>query len=131
MHRIPLVNRGGFDQVPVVDEQKKLIGLVTVGNLLSKIAQNRAKSSDNVTKVMFTFNTSRFSLSLYYYVMTNLFSRPFTEITPDTKLADLEKFFEKNSAAFVTEKDQKTGISVVKHVVTKVDLLKYLLSAAN
>jgi cystathionine beta-synthase len=47
----------------------------------------------------------------------------FTEITDDTLLEDLTGFFEKNSAGVVTER----GGSKVKAVVTKVDLVSYLV----
>jgi cystathionine beta-synthase len=106
---LKIMNKGGFDQVPVVDEKKRMVGLVTVGNLLSKISKGRAKSTDPITNIMFHFDIKN----------------PFTEITLQTKLSDLKKFFEKNSAGFVTVKEN--GISIIKHVVTQVDLLQYLM----
>jgi len=108
---LSIINKGGFDQVPVVDEKKKMIGLITTGNLLSRVAKKRVHPSDPVSKAMMKFNTKR----------------SFAEITPDTKLADLQKFFEKNSAAFVTVREGPEGIPVVKKVVTKVDLLQYVM----
>jgi len=108
-HTLEVLRKGGFDQVPVVDEKKRMVGLVTVGNLLSKVSAGHVKPSDPVTKVMFHFDTKR----------------PFVEITLDTKLADLTNFFEHNSAAFVTV--QENDIPVVKKVVTKVDLLTFLM----
>lgn len=51
--------------------------------------------------------------------------REFVEITRDTKLADLNKFFEWNSAAVVTERVDKELRAVA--VVTKVDLLTWLV----
>jgi len=107
---LEVMNKGGFDQVPVVDERRRMIGLVTVGTLLSTVAHGRTKPSDPVTNAMFHFNTSR----------------PFQEITMNTKLNDLQKFFEQNHAAFVTEREAD-GTPVVKKVVTKVDLLTYLM----
>eukprot|EP01118_Nematostelium_gracile_P017599 TRINITY_DN7576_c0_g1_i1.p1 TRINITY_DN7576_c0_g1~~TRINITY_DN7576_c0_g1_i1.p1 ORF type:complete len:509 (-),score=195.31 TRINITY_DN7576_c0_g1_i1:71-1597(-) len=104
------LQKGGFDQVPVVDASKKMIGLVTIGNLLSKVAKGRASPEDDVTKVMFKFNTKRH----------------FVEITEETKLSDLEKFFDKSPAAFVTSRDN--GVPVVKKVVTKIDLLHFLFN---
>jgi cystathionine beta-synthase len=109
---LDILQKGGFDQVPVVDAKKKMIGLVTTGNLLSKVAKGRAKPTDPITSVMFTFNTKRV----------------FKEITPETKLSDLERFFEKSSAAFVTVREGPDSIPVVKKVDTKVDLLHYLFN---
>jgi cystathionine beta-synthase len=109
---LDILQKGGFDQVPVVDAKKKMIGLVTTGNLLSKVAKGRANPTDPITSVMFTFNTKR----------------TFKEITPETKLSDLERFFEKSSAAFVTVREGADNVPVVKKVVTKVDLLHYLFN---
>lgn len=103
---VDILNKGGFDQVPVVDATGRMIGLVTIGNLLSKIASKRASPKGPVTEAMFTFNVKR----------------KWEEITLDTKLSDLQKFFDRNSCAFVTEKDAK-----VTKVVSKVDLLQYLM----
>jgi len=109
---VDLLQKGGFDQVPVVDSHKKMIGLVTIGNLLSKVAKGRATPEDPITEVMYKFNTKR----------------AFKEITPETKLSDLERFFEKSPAAFVTLREGPDNIPVVKKVVTKVDLLHFLFN---
>jgi len=106
---LEVLTKGGFDQVPVVDEKKHMVGLATVGSLLSKVQNGRAKATDPVSSVMFHFDTKR----------------PFQEITPDTKLADLQTFFETNSAAFVTVREN--DVPVVKKVMTQVDLLSFLM----
>jgi cystathionine beta-synthase len=108
---LSILQKGGFDQVPVTDAKGKMVGLVTTGNLLSKVSQGRAKPTDPVTEVMYKFNTKR----------------QFQEITQETKLADLSKFFEKNHAAFVTVREGEAE-PVVKKVVTKVDLLNFLFN---
>jgi len=107
---LEIMQKGGFDQVPVVDSKKKMLGLVTVGNLLAKFAKGRANPNDPITNVMFHFNTKR----------------SFKEITPETKLSDLERFFETSSAAFVTVRED--NVPVVKKVITKVDLLQFLFN---
>lgn len=108
-----LMKKNGFDQVPVVDENKKMIGLATVGNLLSKISHKRVQPSDSIVKAMFKFNRQR----------------EFKEITPDTKIADVLKFFEHHSVAFVTVREN--NIPVLKKVVTKVDLLEHMMKNKN
>lgn len=50
----------------------------------------------------------------------------FVEITLDTPLKALSRFFEWNSAAVVTERDEAGGMRPVA-VVTKVDLLTWLM----
>jgi len=103
-----LMQKGGFDQVPVVDGRGLMVGLVTIGNLLSKISSQRVLPSDSVSKAMFTFDTKS----------------KFEVVTMDTRLSDLTKFFENHAAAFVTTPD---GAKVLK-VVTQVDLLHYLIA---
>jgi cystathionine beta-synthase len=52
--------------------------------------------------------------------------RQFIEITMDTPLSVLNRFFEWNSAAVVTEKDESGAMKPLA-VVTKVDLLTWML----
>jgi cystathionine beta-synthase len=51
-------------------------------------------------------------------------SKTFKEITEDTPLDTLTRFFETHSSAVVT--DSSNGKAEVKHIVTKVDLLSFL-----
>lgn len=52
----------------------------------------------------------------------------FVEITKDTPLSSLSRFFEWNSAAVVTEKQDDGALKPVA-VVTKVDLLTWMVRA--
>ncbi|KAK4520765.1 killer toxin resistant protein [Mucor velutinosus] len=104
---IDLMEKNGFDQLPVTaGPHRRLRGLVTMGNILSRMASGRAKAETHVSDVMFHFTKG---------------SAKFEEITENTPLDKLTRFFETNSSALVTD-EQK-----VKHVVTKVDLLSYLV----
>jgi cystathionine beta-synthase len=105
-----LLQRLGFDQVPVHDEHNVFVGYVTVQNILAKIKSKRANPTDTIHKVMYKFNTKR----------------PYIEFTDQSKLADIDKFFEKNPAAFITERNPE-GKPVVKKVITKVDLLHFIM----
>ncbi|KAI8055297.1 pyridoxal-phosphate dependent enzyme [Syncephalis plumigaleata] len=113
-----IMQRDGFDQLPVVSSSTgRLAGLVTLGHLLSRVSSGRATPESTVEQVMFHFEPS--------------VKHPFTEITIDTPLRDLETFFEHHSAGIVTERPvdapTSTASMTVKHVVTKVDLLSYLM----
>eukprot|EP01132_Coremiostelium_polycephalum_P000375 gene375-472_t len=103
---VQLLQQHGFDQLPVVSETKKLLGLVTLGNLLSYISSSRVKPTDPVSKVMFRFTGHK---------------TEYVPIHQDTSLASLQKFFESHSSAIVTEADE------IVSVVTKIDLLTYLM----
>ncbi|KAG0250652.1 hypothetical protein BG011_008196 [Mortierella polycephala] len=110
---ILLMERNSFDQLPVVSAKSgALVGLVTLGNLLSRIASGRIKMDGPVKDAMFKFHKA---------------GAHFTEITKETPLEDLAAFFEKNSAGMVTER----GGFNVKAVITKVDLVSYLVKKSS
>ncbi|KNC99634.1 cystathionine beta-synthase [Spizellomyces punctatus DAOM BR117] len=104
----------GFDQLPVTSSTStRLVGLVTLGNLLAKVASGRAGLDDTINRAIFRFDKNK----------------KFTEITVDTPLEKLSKFFEAHSAAVVT--DASKGYLSVRHVVTKVDLLGFLVTQGS
>ncbi|KAF2242381.1 cystathionine beta-synthase [Trematosphaeria pertusa] len=133
---IETMREKGFDQLPVSlypsTGKQRLVGLVTLGNLLSYIASGRATPKSSVEDVMFDFRK-------LHEVVTDLGHlhleggrkksekerREFVEITKDTKLSELNKFFEWNSAAVVTERVE--GELRATGVVTKVDLLTWMV----
>ncbi|KAF2203828.1 cystathionine beta-synthase [Delitschia confertaspora ATCC 74209] len=137
---IETMREKGFDQLPVSTYSSggkaKLVGLVTLGNLLSWMSNGRCGPKSKVEDVMFDFRK-------LHEVVTDLGKlrfengkmggkgqgkgqrREFVEITRDTKLSDLNRFFEWNSAAVVTERVD--GELRAAAVVTKVDLLTWLV----
>lgn len=139
----------GFDQLPVLAPTGgKLVGLVTLGNLLSYISRGRASGTTAVSEVMFDFSkipevvTDPKDIShLSEAPKTNgteetkdgkqqkTPKRKFVQITLDTPISALSKFFEWNSAAIVTESGGASDGSLPKPVavVTKVDLLSWLV----
>jgi cystathionine beta-synthase len=108
---IEIMKANGFDQLPVTSasDSKHCIGLVTLGGLLAKLNSNRAKLSDQASTAMYHFKVGK----------------KFKEITMDTPLETLTKFFETNSSAVVTRKSE-IGELLIESVVTKVDLLSFL-----
>lgn len=179
---IETMRERGFDQLPVLASTgNRLAGLVTLGNLLSRISHERVSAESPVSDAMFDFSkihevitdpkdidvdqifaaareqhqphrgnddnsesknqhkdvNSDSSLPVHDPPQnrTNLAnSRKFIEITMDTPLSALNRFFEWSSAAIVTERDLSQsgeggkGIMKPVAVVTKVDLLTWLLS---
>ena len=139
----------GFDQLPVLAPTGgRLVGLVTLGNLLSYISRGRATPKTPVSEVMFDFSkipevmTDPKDISkLQQHPKTNGIEetkdgkqqktpkRKFVQITLDTPISALSKFFEWNSAAIVTESGGPESGELPKPVavVTKVDLLSWLV----
>lgn len=106
---VATLRQHGFDHLPVVGDDGRVLGLLSMGQLLSRIASGRVQSSDPVSRAMIRFTTKR----------------KYVPITPETPLAELRRFFERNSIAIVTETAESRTI---KSVLTKVDLLAFLLS---
>ena len=151
---IDIMTEKSFDQLPVLSKSGQLVGLVTLGNILSYISRGRATGKSPVRELMFDFTKMKEiftdpnelgSVKPTYKDTTKPVAedngiaphpnstggkkagkRKFEEITLDTPLSALSHFFEHNSAGIVTERVQGAGLQV-KHVVTKVDLLGYLV----
>ncbi|KAG9259127.1 cystathionine beta-synthase [Emericellopsis atlantica] len=123
----------GFDQLPVLSSTtpSKLVGLVTLGNLLSYISRGRATGESQVKDVMFDFahldeiiTDPRQNAALGKKDK----KRKFVQITRETSLTELSKFFEWNSAAVVTETSEDATLSKPIAIVTKVDLLTWMVN---
>ncbi|GJN67668.1 cystathionine beta-synthase [Purpureocillium lilacinum] len=124
----------GFDQLPVLSSSSRLVGLVTLGNLLSYISRGRATGQSPVKDVMFNFSrldeiVTDPRKSATGQAPAGAAKRKFVEITVDTPLSALSNFFEWNSAAVVTEKSgDAKSLSKPIAVVTKVDLLTWMVN---
>jgi cystathionine beta-synthase len=137
----------GFDQLPVLTPTGgRLVGLLTLGNMLSWMQSGRATGDTHVKEVMFDFSRISEVVTDPRDVSPELLKggkadaekhskgkRNFLEITLDTPLSALSRFFEWNAAAVVTErlpgsanKEASYGMKPVA-VITKVDLLQWLV----
>ncbi|KAI1319396.1 putative cystathionine beta-synthase [Xylariaceae sp. FL0255] len=145
----------GFDQLPVLaGPGQKLVGLVTLGNLLSYISRGRATGTSPVSEVMFDFSKMdevvtdpRQGVVLNSPDKIRQSSKgsdgkdkfgpskrgKYIAITLDTRLSELSRFFEWNSAAVVTEStgEEEQMLTRPVAVVTKVDLLTYLVKTTK
>uniref|UniRef100_G3T4N4 Cystathionine beta-synthase n=1 Tax=Loxodonta africana TaxID=9785 RepID=G3T4N4_LOXAF len=52
-HTIEILREKGFDQAPVVDEAGMILGMVTLGNMLSSLLAGKVQPSDQVRKVIY------------------------------------------------------------------------------
>lgn len=142
---IEIMRDKGFDQLPVLASSgKRLVGLVTLGNLLSGLTHGRMTGKSPVADAMFDFSKipeaitdpRDFTLPCPQRNGTTpdsdaslkpqIKDRKFVEITMETPLSVLNRFFEWNSAAVVTEMDEHGAMKPVA-VATKVDLLTWML----
>ncbi|XP_014642360.1 PREDICTED: cystathionine beta-synthase [Ceratotherium simum simum] len=52
-HTIEILREKGFDQAPVVDESGVILGMVTLGNMLSSLLAGKVQPADQVRKVIY------------------------------------------------------------------------------
>eukprot|EP00162_Nutomonas_longa_P005984 comp16600_c0_seq1/m.26754 comp16600_c0_seq1/g.26754 ORF comp16600_c0_seq1/g.26754 comp16600_c0_seq1/m.26754 type:complete len:159 (+) comp16600_c0_seq1:3-479(+) len=106
-----LLKTHSFDQVPVVDDQQQVLGVVTEGLITSKLLSGRYKADDPVSKILF---------------------KKHKQISPTTTLAELSYFFNREYFAIVvsTQKNftAKGEIqrNVISGIVTRIDLLNFI-----
>ncbi|KAI9594451.1 tryptophan synthase beta subunit-like PLP-dependent enzyme [Syncephalis fuscata] len=97
-----------FSQLPVLDEHRKMIGFVYDADLRAVLDSQQAAPADPVKQWMHRFSGGS--------------RRCYQVITPDTPLAELASFFERHSAAFVTDIQRRWCLGVA----TKYDLIRFL-----
>ncbi|KJE95166.1 cystathionine-beta-synthase [Capsaspora owczarzaki ATCC 30864] len=113
---VDILRREGFDQVPVVDVDNKILGMVTEGSLMAKLVSKRIGSTDPVSKVLYT---------------------QFKQIPLSTKLSQLSRILDRDHFALVVNTQRcysnGTDVSVKKIVygiVTRIDLLNFIMTHA-
>jgi cystathionine beta-synthase len=111
-----LMSRQGVDQLPVVDGENNIVGVVSDGHLSSKLASGRIKASDPVGKALFS---------------------QFRKVSVSTPLSDLARAFERDAFAVVVQSQRvfsgdKSPLEkvVVVGVVTRIDLIRFMTSSA-
>lgn len=128
---IEMMRDKGYDQVPVTSSHKsaRLVGMVTLGNCLSYLSSGRVTISNPVSDCMFNFAKLDEIKPIEKHAAKtegDEAKREYVEITMNTPLKLLERFFVWNAAAIVTERDGEGNIRA-KAVATKVDLLLWLV----
>jgi len=113
-HAIDILKQQGYDQLPCVDADSNILGMVTLGNLTSQIVSGRVKPDDPITKILY---------------------RQFKKIPLNTSLASLSKIFDRDHFVLVvtTQKCYEgpraiSEKSLVFGIVTHIDLLNYIVN---
>ncbi|KAI8885755.1 tryptophan synthase beta subunit-like PLP-dependent enzyme [Backusella circina FSU 941] len=110
-HALDLMLEREYSQLPVIkNDNKKLVGYISLASLQERLERGTCQFSDSIEQCMFSFKKNSGNMEKYHV------------ITPDTSLADLAKFFEKNSFAVVTDINRKWCLGVA----TKYDLISFL-----
>jgi len=108
---IDILQSLGFDQLPVVDDDSAVLGVITESQLTSRLVSGRIKPGDSVAKALFP---------------------QFRKVLVTTPLQELARLFDKDAFAVVTQVQRTfTGKesrekTIIVGVVTRIDLLKYV-----
>uniref|UniRef100_A0A8C9TY75 Cystathionine beta-synthase n=1 Tax=Scleropages formosus TaxID=113540 RepID=A0A8C9TY75_SCLFO len=106
---IRILKEKAFDQAPVVDESGLILGMVTLGNMLSSVLAGKVKPSDPVSKVLY---------------------KQFKQIHLTDNLGKLSRILETDHFALVIHEQIQYGSSNLKQmvfgVVTAIDLLNFV-----
>eukprot|EP00474_Spongospora_subterranea_P009353 CRZ09811.1 hypothetical protein [Spongospora subterranea] len=114
---IRLMHDHGFDQLPVVNSENEVLGMITEGNLISHLRGGRVRGSAPISEVLYG---------------------KFKQIKIDTPLGTLSRVFETHHFVLVvsTQKcasshNQVTEKTVVFGVVTRIDLLDFVMAGID
>lgn len=117
-----LMQSNGFDQLPVLDQSGKVIGLVTLSKILKHLSNKKIQMTNSISSVIIDFRKmASFEKSFDIKQESGFSKRSYSPIGVDTSLALLNKFFETNSNAIVTDLEMNPI-----QIVTKVDLILFL-----
>jgi cystathionine beta-synthase len=110
---VSILSKGGYDQLPVVDADGGVLGMVTLGNLQSQLVSGRVTGADPVTKVLY---------------------KQFRQVSPDTPLDVLSRIFDRDHFALVVATQQCHGgngqvfkKTMVFGIATPIDLLDFMM----
>lgn len=119
---IEILQTNNFDQLPVLSTSGNLIGLITLSGILKSLSTRKIQITASIRSIIIDFRKlADFEKSFDISKESGYSKRKYQQITLDTPLSSLNKFFETNSNAIVTDKDYKPV-----QIVTKVDLLAFL-----
>ncbi|KAL3219162.1 hypothetical protein MRX96_030611 [Rhipicephalus microplus] len=113
---VELMSAEGIDQLPVVEESGAVLGMVSLGNLMSKILARRIDATTPVAKAAYD---------------------QFRKVTLDTTLGMLSTMLEHGHFALVVAEQVQvaTGVSKTKEVVigivTNIDLLRFITKGSK
>lgn len=98
-HAIELAYDRDFSHIPVLGKHRNLLGYIEVATLKKKWEAGEVNPTDTIASCMTKFNRSP---------TTN----PYTVITPNTPLAELESFLRNHIFALITDYERKFVLGV-------------------
>ena len=109
---LDLLNKEGFDQVPVVNEAGTILGMLTVGNMMSQVVRSKVKPSDEVSCVMY---------------------KQFKKVRMDTSLGHISRMLDTDHFVVVVHDQRQyegntlmTKRQMIFGLATRIDLLNFI-----
>ncbi|XP_052804338.1 cystathionine beta-synthase-like isoform X2 [Mya arenaria] len=109
---LEILNQEGFDQVPVVDKDGVVLGMITVGNMMSQVVRAKVMKSDPVTMAMY---------------------KQFKQVQMDTSLGQLSRMLDTDHYVLVVHgQKQYEGNSktiqkqMIFGIATRIDLINFI-----
>ncbi|KAK6202627.1 cystathionine beta-synthase [Scheffersomyces amazonensis] len=117
-----LLQKNAFDQLPVLNNSGKLVGLITLSKILKSLSTKKIQLTNSISSIIIDFRKlADFEKSFTITKESGFAKRKYSPITLDTPLNLLNKFFETNSNAIITDEHLEPV-----QIVTKVDLISFL-----
>nr|QHX41453.1 cystathionine beta-synthase-like protein [Halisarca dujardinii] len=106
---LDIMNKQGFDQLPVVNADSVVKGMVTLSSLMNKITRGAAQAKDPVSKALYD---------------------QFTMLNRSDSLGQLSATLERSHFAIVVDKQAKGDAqkNVIVGIVTSIDLVNYIVA---
>ncbi|KAL4229563.1 hypothetical protein ACF0H5_012602 [Mactra antiquata] len=108
---LELLNKEGFDQVPVVDEEGTILGMVTVGKMMAQVVNGKVTKRDPVSTVM---------------------NKEFKLVDRNTSLGQLSRMLDTDQYVLIVngQKKYEGECTTIKRqilgIATRIDLLNYI-----
>jgi len=109
---LELLNTEGYDQVPIVDGEGTVLGMVTVGNMMSQVVKSKVKGTDPVSKVMY---------------------KQFKQIQMATSLGQLSRMLDTDHFVLVMHgqalyegNNKRKNRQIILGIATRIDLLNFI-----
>eukprot|EP00049_Salpingoeca_infusionum_P010801 m.186202 g.186202 ORF g.186202 m.186202 type:complete len:566 (-) comp14751_c0_seq5:4044-5741(-) len=112
---ISILQREGFDQIPVVNAEGKILGMVTEGNLMALLLRKKVAKTDAVSSALY---------------------KSFKKVPTSAPLAHVSRILDKEPYVLVVSEsrsfkdaDQVVVKETIFSIVTRIDLLNFITAA--
>lgn len=109
---LTLLNKEGFDQVPVVDDSGEVQGMATVGHMMSQVMKGKVTGTDSVSNVIY---------------------KQFKQITVETTLGQLSRMLDTDHYVLVVHDQRQyqgngsmSKKKMIFGIATRIDLLNFI-----